>query len=915
MLQRLLLIGTLLSLVVFLTATINPAISLADLPNCIGFAGENAMRSVNGVTHLTYLSFSGGFNNAIIYAKIQADNTFESYTVDAFDVSVQQIILPRNLPTLEVVGTTIYVFYTKDSQLTKAVSTDGGTNFTISTVEPATDTMPVIQKHDGYWSAFITPNDAYADSSYEYFTNVTGSTNGSPVYFWGQDVLYGAVRSNEDIWIRQMGGGANNGWPTFYGPVYTSGIIQSIAGTPPYEIVFRGGYFEHVPVLTPDFQTMNWQIHNEGQFIGENILSENKITFVTVYGNAYTSWTGTIVQTGFDTLWVYSNYPPGTGTPLFANIVPHADTIWASGPCGPCSDMINIVNTPLWIKGIFAGKQTWYSPYNIMINNDILLSDTPVGQVPSPQSSDYVALVSDKQILVQYGYKDPVDLVRYRPNCDGDSLGVFIYASLFAVRPDRFGNIKKDGSFTFEYQHPHPAMFDVTMNEVFYEKIDMHRRYYPQTTSNLWPGNVDYPYYNPIWPEAWPLMERGTIHLYGSVFQQRKGFMHRNVSDTEIPNPSNIWDIENELCGGPSGAAYTDPVLGLILSGINAPNTTGSGVGYKKDYHADLRQLFTTFPFNPFGLGMKYKTSIDGENWTLRYFKSLNEPVESKILQMRNGSTAWQLNQHVVWQADAEAEANELDIAFPDNEKLQSMIIQGNNNLLLKTHQTNAAAQDSVRLVTFNPVTNAIQAQYSLPSFSQINSLFNMSGAMSFFANLLPDGSIQFYAPDFGGIMQTWTVWNPQIGELASLQIDLEKSRLVILSGNADSIFVLVCLSDLSGNNFHLYYAKGELEYTHNQDTTEPALKINTKIYPNPFQQNLTLQIETNKSVKAALSVYNIKGQKVKTISQDTALSKGVHDLYWSGTDDYGKTVSNGVYFLKGKIGTQSVSAKVLLLK
>jgi hypothetical protein len=115
-------------------------------------------------------------------------------------------------------------------------------------------------------------------------------------------------------------------------------------------------------------------------------------------------------------------------------------------------------------------------------------------------------------------------------------------------------------------------------------------------------------------------MERGTIHLWGSIAQRRRGYVHRNVSDSEYPNPGGIWNIPIDFCGGPSGVPYTDPILGFNMQGINAPNTTtGSAVGYStKDYHFDNRFSFVTPPDFPEVHVKGGLTPFESEAWIFR---------------------------------------------------------------------------------------------------------------------------------------------------------------------------------------------------------------------------------------------------------------------------------------------------------
>ena len=85
--------------------------------------------------------------------------------------------------------------------------------------------------------------------------------------------------------------------------------------------------------------------------------------------------------------------------------------------------------------------------------------------------------------------------------------------------------------------------------------------------------------------------------------------------------------------------------------------------------------------------------------------------------------------------------------------------------------------------------------------------------------------------------------------------------------------------------------------------------------YPNPFNPETTIPFSIPKESKVELTVYNIKGQKVKTIAKDV-FEKGFHKLIWNGKDTNGKSVSSGVYFYKLNIdGKTCAIKKCLLLK
>ena len=93
--------------------------------------------------------------------------------------------------------------------------------------------------------------------------------------------------------------------------------------------------------------------------------------------------------------------------------------------------------------------------------------------------------------------------------------------------------------------------------------------------------------------------------------------------------------------------------------------------------------------------------------------------------------------------------------------------------------------------------------------------------------------------------------------------------------------------------------------------TTEGFLHQN---YPNPFNPITTIIYSLKKNARVTLIIYNIKGQKVKQLVSDQLLA-GKHSVIWNGKDDYGKSVSSGIYFYKLKTGTYEKTKRMVLLK
>lgn len=105
------------------------------------------------------------------------------------------------------------------------------------------------------------------------------------------------------------------------------------------------------------------------------------------------------------------------------------------------------------------------------------------------------------------------------------------------------------------------------------------------------------------------------------------------------------------------------------------------------------------------------------------------------------------------------------------------------------------------------------------------------------------------------------------------------------------------------------------------QDDEVPQLTtLNLKNYPNPFNPETSISFNTTEfeNIKSAeVEIFNIKGQKVNSLSVDLASDKNsVKTVKWQGIDRGGNPVSSGVYFYKLVVnGKDEAVKKCLLLK
>ena len=84
--------------------------------------------------------------------------------------------------------------------------------------------------------------------------------------------------------------------------------------------------------------------------------------------------------------------------------------------------------------------------------------------------------------------------------------------------------------------------------------------------------------------------------------------------------------------------------------------------------------------------------------------------------------------------------------------------------------------------------------------------------------------------------------------------------------------------------------------------------------YPNPFNPMTTIQVEMAKTQTASLIIYNVIGQKVKTLFNGK-MQQGLRTFNWNGTAQNGKSVASGLYFYQLKTNATVQTKAVMFLK
>jgi hypothetical protein len=84
--------------------------------------------------------------------------------------------------------------------------------------------------------------------------------------------------------------------------------------------------------------------------------------------------------------------------------------------------------------------------------------------------------------------------------------------------------------------------------------------------------------------------------------------------------------------------------------------------------------------------------------------------------------------------------------------------------------------------------------------------------------------------------------------------------------------------------------------------------------YPNPFNNQTIIKYNLFKSCQVSLTIYNILGQKVKTLFEGYQ-EAGFKIVNWDGKDERGKDLASGIYFYQLKAGEVTQTKRMVLLK
>lgn len=84
--------------------------------------------------------------------------------------------------------------------------------------------------------------------------------------------------------------------------------------------------------------------------------------------------------------------------------------------------------------------------------------------------------------------------------------------------------------------------------------------------------------------------------------------------------------------------------------------------------------------------------------------------------------------------------------------------------------------------------------------------------------------------------------------------------------------------------------------------------------YPNPFNPRTEVRFELAASARVRIRIHDVRGRLIRTLI-DESQPAGRHEVVWDGTDNSGRRVASGTYYLRFQTDDRVETRKVSLLK
>ncbi|MFV0590666.1 MAG: T9SS type A sorting domain-containing protein [Draconibacterium sp.] len=96
-------------------------------------------------------------------------------------------------------------------------------------------------------------------------------------------------------------------------------------------------------------------------------------------------------------------------------------------------------------------------------------------------------------------------------------------------------------------------------------------------------------------------------------------------------------------------------------------------------------------------------------------------------------------------------------------------------------------------------------------------------------------------------------------------------------------------------------------------DAPERIAEPGIRCYPNPFDSEITIEINIPEQTQVKVEVLNQLGQSVKFLETGNLMNRGVYRINWNGEGENNRTMAPGIYHLKVEVGDKVLHRKIIM--
>ncbi|MEO0216575.1 MAG: FlgD immunoglobulin-like domain containing protein [candidate division WOR-3 bacterium] len=158
----------------------------------------------------------------------------------------------------------------------------------------------------------------------------------------------------------------------------------------------------------------------------------------------------------------------------------------------------------------------------------------------------------------------------------------------------------------------------------------------------------------------------------------------------------------------------------------------------------------------------------------------------------------------------------------------------------------------------------------------------------------------------------------PRISGCQFMALKSDSGWFYTMGGDTDTVYWVPLL----GPGFHIgtgtascfKLIRHKLGITEKEIRNIPINKHFLSISPNPFRNSIKIKVQVSSYGNYSLKIYNVLGQKVKTIFNGEKQA-GFYELFWDGKDDFNRKLPSGVYYVIYQMAQSKATAEVVLLR